>query len=157
MPRRTKSLKDHLSERLQTPEEMAGFLNTALHEGDLVAFLLALRYVADIQGVGKIAADARLNRENVYRMLSAQGNPTLSSLRKILHVLGMELRVAPEVCHAEVRATKVVATVAAKLQGTNIQNSEADGQPEQLQPIQDKFKGIDHESIVPTDHKPLAA
>jgi len=43
-------------------------------------FLLALRDVADAFGIRRIAAKAHLNRENIYKMLSAKGNPKISSL-----------------------------------------------------------------------------
>jgi len=37
---------------------------------------------------------SRLNRENLYRMLSKSGNPSLSSLDSVLHSLGLRLAVA---------------------------------------------------------------
>jgi probable addiction module antidote protein len=44
-------------------------------------------------GLGKLATETSLAREALYRMLSAQGNPQLSSLEKILQVLGLRLAV----------------------------------------------------------------
>ncbi len=44
--RRTKSYKEHLLERLQTPEEVAGYINAVIEDIediDLPTFLLALR------------------------------------------------------------------------------------------------------------------
>ncbi len=61
--RKTKNYKEHLLERLQTPEEVAGYVNAAIEEKDIAVFLLALRDVADAQGLGKVAAEAKLNRE----------------------------------------------------------------------------------------------
>src|ERR1051326_8474722 len=91
--RKTKSYKQHLLERLQTPEDVAGYVNAAMEERDMPTFLLALRDAADAQGLGKVAEEAELNRQNVYRMLSADGNPTLDSLFSVLYVLGLEFRV----------------------------------------------------------------
>ena len=46
---------------------------------------LALRNVADAQGgMTKCAKKARLNRENLYRILSKKGNPELTRLTPIL-------------------------------------------------------------------------
>jgi probable addiction module antidote protein len=45
----------------------------------------------------KIARHTGLNRENLYRVLSEQGNPELNSLEKLLKALG--LRLAVEVDH----------------------------------------------------------
>jgi probable addiction module antidote protein len=124
---------------------MAGYLNAALQEQELAVFLLALRYVADVHGVSKVAADARLNRENVYRMLSDRGNPTLNSLRKILNVLGMDLRVTPQ---PQSVSLEVTTTVPGKLISSDL---------EQLQPILNAYRGNDNESTIPTNNESLAA
>jgi len=55
-------------------------------------FLLALRDVAEAQkGMSQLAVAANVNRENLYRALSEDGNPTYSTLSSVLDVLGMEL------------------------------------------------------------------
>lgn len=146
--RQTKNYKEHLFERLQTPEETAGYINAVIEENDLPTFLLALRDVADAQGLGKIAEQAKLNRENVYRMLSEQGNPRLSSLFSVLYVLGLGLRVEPMKSRAN--SNNGVTAVAAKLLGAN-------DDPEQFQPIPQGGQGSDYESTVPADNEPLAA
>ena len=89
----TNQRKEHLSERLQRPKEAAAYLNAAMEDGDVAVILLALRDVAEAWRVGKVAAEADLNRENVYRILSAEGNPRLSSFVNLLHAVGIELRV----------------------------------------------------------------
>jgi len=59
-------------------------------------FLLALKDVAEAYGgMGKLAKRTRLNRENLYRMLSKQGNPELLSLHRVLNGLGFRLKVEP--------------------------------------------------------------
>jgi probable addiction module antidote protein len=42
----------------------------------------------------KVAQEAGVQRETLYRSLSENGNPTLETLSSVLHALGMELRVA---------------------------------------------------------------
>ena len=88
--------EDSLQERLaSSPEYAAEYLNAVLEENDPQAFLLALRHVADANGgVSKLAADAELSRESLYRTLSENGNPKLSSLTSVLEALGMQLTVA---------------------------------------------------------------
>ena len=56
-------------------------------------FLLALRNVADAQGMKTVARKAQLNRENLYRMLSEQGNPQLGSLTALLDALNLRLAI----------------------------------------------------------------
>ena len=78
---------------LRDPEEAAAYLNAALAEQDMATFLLALRNVAEAKGMSAAAAQAHLNRESLYRMLSAQGNPHLASVQALLHALDLTLTV----------------------------------------------------------------
>ena len=90
-----KDYKDGLFEDLRDPEFAVAYLNAALEEDTPDVFLLHLRDVAEAWGgLGKLAAETQLAREALYRMLSAQGNPQLASLDKILHALGLRLAVA---------------------------------------------------------------
>ena len=84
---------DGLRQALLDPAEAAAYLDAALAEGDMDVFLLALRDVAEARGMAQAARTARLNRENLYRMLAANGNPQLSSLNALLHSLGLRLAV----------------------------------------------------------------
>jgi probable addiction module antidote protein len=78
----------------EDPAEAAAYLDAALEAGDRPAFLLAIRNVIDAMGgMSQMARDSGLNRENLYRALSAQGNPELNSLEKLLKCLGMRLAV----------------------------------------------------------------
>ena len=96
-----RSYKDYLNERLRDPTEAADYINGALEEDDTAGLLLALRDVAEARGVGKVAAKAGLNRENVYRMLSDQGNPRLGSMMALFRALGIQLQVKSQSGQAE--------------------------------------------------------
>jgi probable addiction module antidote protein len=77
-----------------TSEEAAAYLNAALEEEAEDAeelFLLALRNVAKARGIAKLAEEAALNRESLYRALSAKGNPRLSTIGAVLDALGLRL------------------------------------------------------------------
>ena len=90
-----KDYKEALFEELRDPEFAVAYLNAALEEDTPDIFLLHLRDVAEAWGgLGKLATETQLAREALYRMLSAQGNPQLASLDKILHALGLRLAVA---------------------------------------------------------------
>ncbi len=85
---------DSLSDSLQDPAEAAAYLTAALEEDEPGEFLLALKDVADAHGgMTAVARDADLNRENLYRMLSKQGNPRIYSLNDLLHALGLKLAI----------------------------------------------------------------
>jgi probable addiction module antidote protein len=84
-----------LFEDLRDPEEAIAYLNAALEDEDQRVFLLALRDVAEARGVSQLAREAQLNRENLYRILSPNGNPQLSSLTALLRSLGLRLAIHP--------------------------------------------------------------
>ena len=52
-----------------------------------------LRDVAEARGMTQAARSAKLNRENLYRMLASNGNPQFSTLNALLHSLGLRLAV----------------------------------------------------------------
>jgi probable addiction module antidote protein len=66
-----------------------------LEQGDQDVFLLALRDVAEARlgSMSELAQQSGLNREALYRTLSAKGNPELVSLDKLLHAVGLRLSV----------------------------------------------------------------
>ena len=93
----SKPYHPELIKALRDPREAVEYLNAALEDGDPEVFLLALRDIAEAQGgVTEVAEAAKLNRENLYRMLSNRGNPELRSLDALLHALGFRLSTAVE-------------------------------------------------------------
>jgi probable addiction module antidote protein len=69
-------------------------LNAILEDGDQSEFLIALRQIAkSFGGVQAVAEQADLNATQLYRTLSADGNPALSSFSAILKAMGMRLSV----------------------------------------------------------------
>ena len=93
MSKASRPYRPELLKALQDPAEAAEYLNAALEENSNELFLLALRNVAEAHGMKKLAEDAQLNRESMYRMLSEQGNPQFASLSAILRQLGLKLSV----------------------------------------------------------------
>jgi probable addiction module antidote protein len=74
----------------------AALLEAALETGDAGDLMAALRLITDAGGgVAKIAAETGLNREALYRTLSKNGNPQLSSLLPILQATGLKIVVQP--------------------------------------------------------------
>jgi len=78
------------------PEYAVQLLNSILEDGDQGELLVVLRQLAGaFGGVPAIAAQAQLNPTQLYRTLSAEGNPALSSLSAILKAMGLRLAVLP--------------------------------------------------------------
>lgn len=92
----SKSYNELLNERLKDPQESAAYLNAALEDEDPGVFLVALRDIAQANGgMTRLAKGAHLNREALYRTLSRKGNPTLTNLRSLLSMIGLEMVINP--------------------------------------------------------------
>jgi probable addiction module antidote protein len=96
MNKAAEKYEHNLKEDLQDPFEAAEYLNAALEDGSLEVFLMALKDVAQAKGISEIARKTKLNRENLYRILSQNGNPKLKSLSSVLHSVGLKLSVEVE-------------------------------------------------------------
>lgn len=77
------------------PKFAAEYLRAALEEvDDPRVLLLALRRVAEARGgIAKVAKAAGVERESLYRALSAKGNPRLSTLVAVTKAIGLKLTV----------------------------------------------------------------
>ena len=80
-------------------EYLAVALEEADQPGGQEALLMALRHVAEAQGMAQVAERAGMQRESLYRTLSPRGNPTLKTLLAVLS--GAGLRLSVEKSHRE--------------------------------------------------------
>ena len=82
---------------LDTPEAVEEFLvasfESAFELDDPRLITNALGVVARAKGMTRMAEDAELSRTALYRALSAEGRPELSTIFKVMQALG--LRLAP--------------------------------------------------------------
>jgi probable addiction module antidote protein len=90
MPKRTSDFRQRLLEGLRERSEAVHYLNAA-HEDSMESFLRALRDVCEARRIAEIAETTSLNRENLYKILSEKGNPTLRTLTSILEAMGIEI------------------------------------------------------------------
>jgi probable addiction module antidote protein len=79
----------------KSPEFAAECLRAALEDIDEPRVLLiALRRIAKARGgIAKVAKAAGIERESLYRALSAHGNPRLSTLGAVTKAVGLKLTV----------------------------------------------------------------
>jgi probable addiction module antidote protein len=77
------------------PKFAAEYLKVALEDTEEPAVLLiALRRIAEARGgIAKVAKAAGIERESLYRALSARGNPRLSTLVAVTKAIGLKLTV----------------------------------------------------------------
>ena len=88
--------QQHLLQSLKDPDLAVEYLNTALEEedeADPTLFLRALKNVAEAWGFSHLADLTGLDHAGIYRMLSAQGNPRLTSLYTLLDAMGLRIKV----------------------------------------------------------------
>ena len=87
-----------VAEHLQTPEEMAAYLEACFEEanGDAAVIAKALGDIARAKGMSQVARDAGLSRESLYKALSGERIPGFDTILKIVAALGLKL-------HAEAR------------------------------------------------------
>ena len=87
--------REELLGKLKNLSYCGKYLSAALRDST-ETFLVALRNVAEAQkGMTALAVAAGVNRENLYRMLSEDGNPRLNSLESVLQTLGLRLSIIP--------------------------------------------------------------
>jgi probable addiction module antidote protein len=81
-----------VAEYLQTPEDMAAYLDAWLEESpqNAAGIARALGNIARAKGMTQVAKDAGLSRESLYRALSEDGNPSLATILKVSRALGVK-------------------------------------------------------------------
>jgi probable addiction module antidote protein len=92
MPRTLTSRYD-VAEHLRTPEEMAAYLEASIEEarGDAAFIAKALGDIARAKGMSRVAQDAGLSRESLYKALSGERNPDFTTILKVIGALGLKL------------------------------------------------------------------
>ncbi|MBN9071326.1 MAG: putative addiction module antidote protein [Rhizobiales bacterium] len=78
---------------LDTPESQAELISDALESGDAQYLAHALGVVARAKGMSKVARDAGITREGLYKALSPDGDPRLTTFLGVLKSLGLRITV----------------------------------------------------------------
>jgi probable addiction module antidote protein len=83
-----------IKELRTNPRFAVEYLKAALQEdSEPRVLLVALRRVVQARGIAKVARTAGVERESLYRALSARGNPRLSTLAAVTKAVGLRLTV----------------------------------------------------------------
>ena len=91
--KKTKTTRYDVAEHLRTPEEMAAYLEVCLDEagGDAAFIVKALGDMARAWGMARVARDAGLSRESLYKALSGKRKPGFDTIIKVINALGLKL------------------------------------------------------------------
>jgi probable addiction module antidote protein len=76
---------------LTSPESQTDLLNDALASGDASYVAHALGVIARARGMSDVAREAGITREALYRSLSEDGDPRLTTLLGVMRALGVRL------------------------------------------------------------------
>ena len=77
---------------LETEEDIVAYLEAVFEDGDPRLVAAALGDVARAKGMTKVAREAGLGRESLYKALSADGNPEFATVLKVMRALGLRLQ-----------------------------------------------------------------
>ena len=83
------------SRYLDTPETISAFLADVMKENNPKILMQALGEVAKAHGVNKLAEDAGVNRESLYKTLKGGDKTRFDTIQKLMLALGVELTVRP--------------------------------------------------------------
>ena len=83
---------------LKDPKVAAQYLEDILVDKDMVLFTAALKDVADARlgGMSALSKKTALNRNQLYKTLSKNGNPRLDTLAEVLQAVGLRMSVTPD-------------------------------------------------------------
>lgn len=80
---------------LDSPEAIAAYLAESMKANDTESLIHALAEVAKAKGINKVAKDAGVNRESLYKVLKSGAKTRFETIRKLMTAIGVELTVQP--------------------------------------------------------------
>jgi probable addiction module antidote protein len=88
------------ADHIKTDEEAAGYLNAALEDGDPAVIAAVIGDIARARGMSDVSRVTGLGRASLYKALSANGNPELATILKVVKALGLRLTTTPAIPRA---------------------------------------------------------
>ncbi len=97
MTKKTEPTPFDVAEYLNTPDQMAAYLEASMEEanGDAAFIAKALGDIARAKGMSRVARDAGLSRESLYKALSGDRIPGFDTILKVIGALGLQLHAGP--------------------------------------------------------------
>jgi probable addiction module antidote protein len=90
----TETLPFDAAEHLTRPEAQAELLADAVESGNAGYLATALGTIARARGMTGVAKEAGVTREALYKALSADGDPRLSTFVGVVRALGLKLTIS---------------------------------------------------------------
>lgn len=92
---KTKTKRWDAADHLKSDRDIIAYLEAAFEDGDSGVVAAALGDIARAKGMTKVARRAGLGRESLYKALSADGNPELGTVLRVVRALGIKLHAVP--------------------------------------------------------------
>lgn len=92
---KTKTKRWEAADYLKTDADVIAYLEAAFEDGDSGVVAAALGDIARAKGMTRVARQAGLGRESLYKALSAGGNPELGTILRVVRALGIKLHAVP--------------------------------------------------------------
>ena len=86
-----------MADHINTKEDVTAYLEAAFEDNDPETIFDVIGAIARSKGMAQIARELNLNREGLYTALSPQGNPSFTTVAKVLDNLGYQLSVREKV------------------------------------------------------------
>ena len=77
---------------LESPKAIVAYLGAAFEDGDPALVAAALGDIARAKGMTQLAAQTGVTREALYKALSPNGDPRLSTFLGVIKALGIKLK-----------------------------------------------------------------
>ena len=82
------------ADHLKDPDAQAELISDAISTGDARYIAAALGTIARARGMTKVAKEAGVTREALYKSLSTEGDPRLTTFLGVMKALGLTLSVS---------------------------------------------------------------
>ena len=83
------------AEYLDSEEVISEYINLALEDGDPALISAALGDVARARGMSQLSRETGVSRDGLYKALSPTGNPSFSTVQRVISALGLKVVVQP--------------------------------------------------------------
>lgn len=90
-----KTTKWDAAEYLDSEEMITEYLNLALEDGDPALISAALGDIARARGMSQLSRETGVTRDGLYKALSPTGNPSFSTVQRVVGALGLKVVVQP--------------------------------------------------------------
>ncbi|RCW20218.1 putative addiction module antidote protein [Ciceribacter lividus] len=91
----TETIPFDASEFFADAEAQAALLTDAFESGNAAYIANALGIIAKAKGMTRVAREAGVTREALYKALSERGDPKFSTILGVARALGLKLTVTP--------------------------------------------------------------